>query len=73
MIKNMSINPKFKASERSPFEVSSVIAVVITLVTPSMFPPTIKTAPTSERARPKPASRTVIKENLASHRSVKVA
>ena len=40
------------ASGRSPLLVSSAIAVVITRVTPSMLPPTIITAPTSERGAP---------------------
>ena len=53
------ITPRASASGRSPLLVSSAIAVVITRVTPSMLPPTIITAPTSEAARPKPASTTV--------------
>src|SRR5262249_52828432 len=47
------------ASGRSPFEVSSAIAVVIVRVKPSMLPPTMSTAPTSAAARPKPASSAV--------------
>ena len=39
----------------------SELAVVITRVKPSMLPPTIMTAPTSDTARPKPVSTTVIK------------
>src|SRR6266853_1802484 len=45
-------NNKPSASGRSPLLVSSAIVVVITRVTPSMFPPTIMTAPTSAAARP---------------------
>ncbi len=39
--------------------VSSAIVVVMTRVTPSMLPPTIITAPTSETARPNAVSSTV--------------
>jgi hypothetical protein len=42
--------------------VSSAIVVVITRVTPSMLPPTIMTAPTSEAARPNPSRPTVTSE-----------
>ena len=51
--------PSASASGRSPLLVSSAMAVVITRVKPSMLPPTIITAPTSEMARPNDASSTV--------------
>ena len=51
--------PSASASGRSPLLVSSAIVVVITRVTPSMLPPTIITAPTSEIARPNAVSITV--------------
>ena len=60
------IIPKAKAKGRSPLDVSSAIVVVITLVTWSIFPPTIITAPTSDIARPNPARNIVIKESLLS-------
>ena len=50
------------AKERSPLDVSSAIAVVITRVTPSMFPPTIITAPTSDNALPVAAKTIVTNE-----------
>ena len=65
--------PRPSASGRSPLLVSSAIAVVITRVTPSMLPPTIITAPTSEAARPKPASTIVTSEKRRSHSSVSAA
>ena len=43
-----STTPSASASGRSPLLVSSAIAVVITRVKPSMLPPTIITAPTSD-------------------------
>ena len=61
-----SIIPKASARESSPFEVSIVIVVVITLVRWSIFPPTIITAPTSETPFARPARTTVISEYLAS-------
>ena len=61
-----SIIPKASAKESSPFEVSIVIVVVITLVRWSIFPPTIITAPTSEIPFARPAKTTVISEYLAS-------
>ena len=69
----MRTMPRARASGRSPLLVSSAMAVVITRVTPSMLPPTIITAPTSEAARPKPASTTVRREKRVSHRSVGTA
>ena len=69
----MRTMPRASASGRSPLLVSSAIAVVITRVTPSMLPPTIITAPTSEAARPKPASTTVRSEKRVSHSSVGTA
>ena len=62
--------PSPSASGRSPLLVSSAIVVVITRVTPSMLPPTIITAPTSDAARPKPASTIVTSEKRRSHSSV---
>ena len=56
------MKPSPSASGRSPLLVSSAMVVVITRVTPSMLPPTIITAPTSEAARPKPASTIVTSE-----------
>ena len=53
------IRPRPSASARSPLEVSSAIAVVITRVTWLMLPPTMITAPTSAEARPKPARNAV--------------
>ena len=58
------------ASGRSPFDVSSAMAVVMVRVKPSMLPPTIITAPTSAAARPKPASRAVTRLKRASRISV---
>ena len=58
--------PRPMASGRSPFEVSSAIAVVMVRVKPSILPPTIKMAPTSAAARPKPASRAVTRLKRAS-------
>ncbi len=58
------------ASGRSPFEVSSAMAVVIVRVKPSMLPPTTITVPTSAAARPKPASSVVTSEKRASQISV---
>src|SRR5262245_14373123 len=55
----ISTRPSPMASGRLPFDVSSVIAVVMTRVKPSMLPPTMSTAPTSAAARPKPASSAV--------------
>src|SRR6476620_1629622 len=51
-----STTPSPIASGRSPFEVSSAIAVVMVRVKPSILPPTMMMAPTSAAARPKPAS-----------------
>ena len=47
--------------------------MVITRVTPSMLPPTIITAPTSDAARPNPASAIVTSENRKSQSSVGAA
>ena len=55
----MAPSANASASGRSPLLVSSAMAVVMTRVKPSMLPPTIITAPTSEIARPKQASSTV--------------
>ena len=49
-----------------PLEVSRAIVVVITRVRWSILPPTIITAPTSDTARPNPASTTVSSEYRAS-------
>ena len=65
--------PSPSASGRSPLLVSSAIAVVMTRVTPSMFPPTMITAPTSAAARPKPASTIVTSEKRRSQSSVTAA
>src|SRR5258706_257652 len=67
------IIPRPSASGRSPLLVSSAMVVVITRVTPSMFPPTIIPAPTSAAARPNPARIVVSSENRVSHRSVRAA
>src|SRR2546427_100749 len=67
------IIPNPSASGRSPLLVSSAMAVVITRVTPSMFPPTIITAPTSAAARPNPARIVVSNENRVSQSSVSAA
>ena len=48
------------AFSKFPLLLSRTIAVVIILVLPEMFPPTIRDAPTSEIAEPKPA---IIAEN----------
>ena len=48
------INPICKATSRRPTLVSRTTLVVKTRVFPAMLPPTIKTAPTSAIARPKP-------------------
>ena len=53
---NNNVIPKLKAIDNSPFEVSSTIPVVIVLVKLSIFPPTIKIAPTSDKALPKPTN-----------------
>src|SRR5215207_1058932 len=65
----ISTKPKPMASGRSPFEVSSAMAVVMVRVKPSILPPTIITAPTSAAARPKPASSAVTRLKRASHNS----
>src|SRR5262249_52048306 len=65
----ISTSPSPMASGRSPFDVSSAIAVVMVRVKPSMLPPTIITAPTSAAARPKPASAMVTSEKRASQSS----
>src|SRR5882762_387429 len=65
--------PNPSASGRSPLLVSSAMVVVITRVTPSMFPPTIITAPTSAAARPNPARIVVSSENRVSQSSVRAA
>ena len=49
------INPSCKATSRRPTLVSSTTLVVKTRVFPAMFPPTIRTAPTSATARPNPS------------------
>src|SRR6266849_3100561 len=67
------IIPNPSASGRSPLLVSSAMVVVITRVTPSMFPPTIITAPTSAAARPNPARIVVSSENRVSQSSVSAA
>ncbi len=67
------ITPSASASGRSPLLVSSAIAVVMVRVTPSMLPPTIITAPTSEAARPNPASTMVSSETRVSQSSVGTA
>ena len=46
------IDPKSSANANCPLPVSNTIAVVNTRVWPSIFPPTIHTAPTSEMLRP---------------------
>ena len=53
--------PSPSASGKSPLLVSSAMAVVMTRVNPSMLPPTIITAPTSDTARPKAVISTVSK------------
>src|SRR6185369_10194746 len=65
--------PRPSASARSPFEVSSAIAVVIIRVTWSILPPTIMTAPPSALARPKPASSAVMRLKRPSQRRVAIA
>ena len=47
--------PSCNAASIFPTEVSSTTLVVSTRVFPAMFPPTIKTAPTSAIARPNPS------------------
>src|SRR5215468_4904457 len=66
----ISTRPSPMASGRSPFEVSSAIAVVMVRVKPSMLPPTMSTAPTSAAARPKPASSAVTRLKRPSQISV---
>ncbi len=66
----ISTMPSPIASGRSPFEVSSAIAVVMVRVKPSILPPTMMTAPTSAAARPKPASSAVTRLKRASQISV---
>ena len=70
---NSRMKPSPSASGRSPLLVSSAIVVVMTRVTPSMLPPTIMTAPTSDAARPKPASTIVTSEKRRSQSSVGAA
>ncbi len=53
-VQRSKITPNFIAMSVLPFDVSRTILVVITLVFPAIFPPTIITAPTSAIARPKP-------------------
>src|ERR1041385_2631671 len=71
MARRMIPNPS--ASGRSPLLVSSAMVVVITRVTPSMFPPTIITAPTSAAARPNPARIGVRSEKRVSQSRVSAA
>ena len=65
-ITEIKIIPSIIAKFRFPFDVSKAIAVVITRVTPSIFPPTIMTDPTSDNALPVAAKIIVINENTAS-------
>ena len=65
-ITEIKIIPSIIAKFRFPFDVSKAIAVVITRVTPSIFPPTIMTDPTSDNALPVAAKIIVINENFAS-------
>src|SRR5262249_16493894 len=67
MMITISTKPSPMASARSPFDVSSAIAVVMVRVKPSILPPTIISVPTSAAARPKPASRVVTRLKRASH------
>ena len=59
---NISDIPKLNANDNSPLDVSRTILVVITLVKLSILPPTIITAPTSERALLSPVM-TIIKRS----------
>ena len=68
--KEISTKPSAKASEKSPLDVSSDIAVVNTRVALSILPPTIIMAPTSPIPRPNPAKQAVIKALLLSHINV---
>ena len=67
------MKPSPRASGRSPLLVSSAIVVVMTRVTPSMLPPTMMTAPTSDAARPKPAITRVASVKRKSQSSVAAA
>lgn len=64
--------PRPSASPKSPSLVFNTIAVVIVRVYPAMLPPTIKTAPTSEIVRPKPANTAVVTGRLAMARSIRI-
>ena len=64
--KRISVKPRLKANASSPREVSRTILVVITLVIFAILPPTIITAPTSERALPSPVMTIINKSNLHS-------
>src|SRR5206468_2689976 len=64
------MRPSPIASGRSPFEVSSAIAVVMVRVKPSILPPTMITAPTSAAARPNPARSAVTRLKRASQINV---
>ena len=64
--------PRLKAIERSPFDVSTTIPVVIVLVKYEIFPPTIIIAPTSDNALPNATRMFRIMFNLHSCISVMV-
>ena len=59
MLMEMRTMPSASASARLPLLVSSTMVVVMVRVTPAMLPPTMMMAPTSEMARPNPASSAV--------------
>ena len=64
--REISVIPKLNASASSPLDVSSTILVVITLVIFAIFPPTIITAPTSDKALPRPVTIIINNSNLHS-------
>ncbi len=68
MVKDISISiiPRATASSNSPLSVSRAMAVVITLVSPAIFPPTINIAPTSANNLPYAAIKADIIPYLAS-------
>src|SRR5574341_81710 len=67
-----STPPRARASSKSPWRVSSTIAVVSTRVLPSMFPPTSITAPTSEMMPPNAATMAAITPVRASRKTAPI-
>src|SRR5690625_4247993 len=61
-----TMSPRASAIAICPRRVSRTIAVVMTRVLPRMLPPTIMTAPTSEKIEPKPATQAAPRPSFAS-------